>query len=756
MTKLLNFLGLETGPIRNLESISLNLGWGWAGLVLVLLVLLPLTWFFYRFEERRLEKRDRVTLLSLRLVFVIVFAFLLTGPVITISGNVPQRNRIAVMIDSSKSMSIGAEKQTRLDRISNVFSQQRLLSRLQQKTGIMPEIFSFAENVSPLSAQEIDTFNIKATGNQTDISNAARNVITTFGEGSLLGLVMLTDGIHTSGENPAITLANLRTPVYFVGPGGSEQGMDLSISLNRPPALGYLNSSVRLRGEIGRYGSASDSVMIKVTRDGKPFTEINAAFDPKSNRGGFAMNIPCDEEGSFRFELKIDEIDGELTHENNSVSFLLKVVRERLNVLAVAGTPSWDGKFIINALSTDPNANLTFWTRLKDDRWISNREFTPQAAVRKPDLSKDFKEADVLILRGVSYNFIADLAPEIIARLEAGTLGLLILPGFSSLTTLGYQGSELEKLLPVSLAREDWRGTPGNMALASAETPYNFLKMADDPIENFEFFATLPKFDGLYEFGGIKPGAEVLLSSTVRSGADPLPFMIRNRAGAGNLILITGGPLWPAGFRRVPSDRGMAPYTAMIVNMLKWLANRREDANVSIELPSARGFVGQALSVRVWVNDAQNRLLSGAQVSLSISDEKDEKTALTCVETSEKGCYEASFVPAWRGLHKIEAIARYQGADLGRSQADLLVETPTAEFENPTVQVELMQKLASETAAVYCDADNIEPLIAAIDAVPGQKLESRLIDLRDSWVLLLLLLILPMVEWYLRRIKGLS
>ncbi|MEW6708596.1 MAG: vWA domain-containing protein [Candidatus Riflebacteria bacterium] len=753
MRSILTLLGFDLGPIRSLDSLNLALSWGWAGLVLTLLALMPLSWYLYRFEDRQVSRRDRLALLGLRATFIFLVALLLCGPVLLVSGWVPQKNKIAVMVDGSRSMSIGSEGDTRLDRIAKVFSQKKLLDRLQEKTGIMPDLFSFAENVSPLSLQEIEQFNVKAVGNQTDISAAARNIAGNLGDGSLLGLVMLTDGVSTDGENPAIALPNLRTPIYFVGPGGIEKGVDLAISIPKPPATGYLNSNVRVRGEISRYGNTADNLKIAVTRDGKPFTEIDGVFT--GNRGNFALNIPCDEEGSYRFELAIPELPGEITNENNRVSFLLKVVRERLNILAISGEPSWDTKFILNAVLTDPNARMVAWTRLKDDRWVCNRELKPQAGVRQPDFATDLKDADVLLLRGVSYNFIRSLAPEIVRRLESGNLGLLWLPGFSTLTSFGYAGSELESLLPVKLEREEWRGTPGNMVLAG-ETSYNFLKLADDPIENVEFFATLPKFEGLFEFSAIKPGAEILVSTTVRSGPDPLPFMLRSRAGQGNVIFVTGGPLWPAGFRLVPSDRGFAPYAALMVNMLKWLANRREDANVSIELPASRGYVGQPLNVKVWVSDARHQLQSGAQVSVEIENEKNEKTSLSCIETSEKGCYEASLVPAYRGLHKIQAKARYQGNDLGSANAELIVEAPTAEFENPQVSLDLMKQIASETAGIYCNADDIEPLVSAIDAVPGQKLESRIIDLRDSWVLLALLLLLPLAEWYWRRVRGLS
>lgn len=756
MSAILKFLGFNPGPIKTIENISLNLAWGWAGLVLTLLILLPLIYFLYRFEERKLNNKDRKIILALRFAFVILFALMLTGPVLNITGLVPQKNRLAILIDSSKSMGIKSDNQSRLDKIKSALSKGRLIEKLEEKTGIKPETFSFAANVSPLSEAEIKQFNLKAVGNQTDISKAASDIVGNLGEGSLLGLIMMTDGVHTVGENPAIALGNLRTPIYFVGPGGSDQSKDLAISIPRPPATGYLNSSVRVSGQVSRFGVDNNQIEIQINKNEQSFKKIKVKFEQNKNKQNFFFTLPCDKEGLFKYEVKIPELENEITNENNRAGFLLKVVRERLNILSVSGEPSWDIKFIINALSTDPNAGLVSWVRLKDDRWICNRDFKLEASSRSPTLSEDLKDTDVVILREVPYNFIKPLSQEISDRVESGNLGLLLIPGTKGLKDLGYQNTPIEKLLPVKLDKETWRGTPGNILLSSQDTPYNFLRLVDDPIENVEFFATLPKFDGLYEYGGISPAAEVLLQTTVRSNADPLPFLIRNRVGQGNTVMITGAPIWPMGFRLVSSDRGFSPYVAFLTNMLKWLANRREDAQVSIELASARAYTGQPVSIKVWVSNARHQLQSGAQVSLNITDPKNETTPLSCMETSEKGCYEGTFVPAFRGLHKIEATARLGGRELGKSAIELLIDTPTDEFANPVIASKQMKKLAQETGGIFCSSDNTDILLDSIKAIPGKKSETRLLDLRNSWAILILMLIFPLCEWYLRRIRGLS
>lgn len=755
MHSILKLLGLNPGPIRAIESAAINLAWGWAGLILVLLALVPLVWFSYRFEGKNIPAGARMRLTGLRLAWVILLGFLFTGPMLVVSGWIPQKNRLAVMLDTSRSMGIKHQNETRLERVKKLFS-KGFVKKIEDKTGIYPDVFSFADNVSPVSRQETEQFNFAADGNQTDISGALRNIMGNLGEGSLLGVIMLTDGVSTIGENPLTALTNMRTPLYFVAPGQDGEAPDLALHLPRPPATGYLNSSVRVRGEVILHRVATTSIEISVTRNGEPFTTLVASFAAEAGRAAFAFNIPCDVEGSFRYELAIPVTADELTADNNRAGFLLKVVRERLNVLALSGRVSWDMKFIGNALSTDPNAKMVHWARIRDDRWVCSRDFKPERAVAAPDLAEDLKTADVVILSGMPHTFLRPVETELIRRLEAGSLGVMILPGGQSLAELGYTGSAIEALLPVVPGREIWRGTPGNMVLPATEAPYNFLRLVDDPVQNLEFFATLPKFDGLYEYDSIKPGAEILLSSTVRGNADLLPFMLQSRTGQGNLMMITGGPIWPAGFRLVPTDRGFAPFSAMMVNMFKWLANRREDAQVSLELPSSRGYVGQAASIKVWVLDSKHQLQSNAQVMLNIKDEKGNSSPIACIETSDRGCYEATFVPAFRGLHSIEAEARYQGRELGRTSGEMLVETPTAEFDEPIIKEALLRQLASETGGLFVADVDADKIISAIDSVPGHKLESRSIDLRDSWLLLLLLLVLPMIEWYLRRTGGLS
>lgn len=757
---ILNFLGFNCGSVKSVSSIAVNFSWGWAGFILTMLVVLPLAWFAYdKFEGKNIDKRLKNKLLTIRMVWLVIISFLLTGPTLIISGWVPLQNRLAVMLDTSKSMGIKEENVVRFAKTEKLIK-DGFLAKLERKTGISPDVFSFAENVQPVSTGEIENFSLKADGNQTAISSGIKNIVSHLGESNLLGIILVTDGVNTIGENPQNMLSNMKIPVYFIAPGHGGDVTDYALFLPKPPAFGYLNSSLRVRGEISaRISKKSDekeTIDVKVKKDGEPYDTIPVEVTGNGVKVPFAFNIQCNEEGSFRFEVEIPTVDGELTDENNKTSFLLKVVKERLNVLALSGLPNWDMKFISNALAGDPNASLVHWARVTDDRWICSKDFKIENGVKTADFKEALNDADILILNGIQYRFIKQYEAEIIKKIEAGTMGLLVMPSWQSLTQLGYKGTDIANILPVTVGNEVWRGTSGNMILPAYETSYPFLRLADDPIENSEILSTLPKFDGIYEFESVKPTAEVLLGSSVTGSKNKLPFMVKTRAGLGNVIIINGAPLWPMGFRLANGEKGFGLYSGMIINMLKWLVNRREDANVSIELANSRGYVGASTIVKVWVSDSKHKLMANARVTLNVKGEKGENYDLSCVETSETGCYEAAFIPADKGLHIIEAKGSYQGKDIGSSKVELIVETPTAEFDDPVVKTDVMKAIAEETGGCMVYAEEADKLISSINSVPGKKLESKSLDCRDCWLLLLLILLLPCIEWYIRRTGGLS
>jgi len=756
MTAFLKFLGFDFAPIQTIEAMRISLSWGWAGLVLISLFLLPLFVYIYKAEGKPLSPVLKGVLLGLRLAFVLAILSLLAGLKLSITGWIPQKNKIAVLFDSSRSMGIKEEGATRIDRVRDALVNADFLRRLEKHTGIAPALFSFSGSAAPLSREDISSFSIIPDGNQTNLTKVISEIGLNLGEGNLLGIILFTDGAYNQGDNPLQALSSFKTPLYFLGAGKTGKTKDLAIALERPPTLGFLNSRIRILGELKAFQVATDSIQIEVKKDGKRVENVKVAFPPDQKRASFAINVPCDTEGTFAYGLSIPRIEGELTYENNDVGFLMKVVKERLKILALVNSPNWEQSFIKAAVKSDPNAHYNSWTKITDDRWIKSEDSVLQKPVSNPDFKSDIEDTDVLILAGVPEKFLSSNAEAILKRIEIGKLGVFILPASQGYSELGYIGSTLARLFPVDLFGEAWSGISCNLVLPVRDNPYGFLRLLDDPIENQDFFRTLPKFEGLFTYPKVKAGAEVLLSTSLEKPGGQAPGFLHQRIGQGNVVMLLGGPLWPIGFKLVPTDKTIKPFTAFILNTMKWLANRKEDAQVTLELPSSRGFVGQPLTLRVWVTDNKRQAVDSAQVTANITSKEGEPVSLSFIGTSERGCYESTFIPPRRGLFDVNIAVSFQGQAMGEAKGQILVEFPTVEFDDPEVRTDLMSKLASFSHGAYLPVEKTGDLLSSINPTPGQKQESKTLEVRDSGIVLLFLLLIPLLEWVIRRIKGFS
>ena len=65
-----------------------------------------------------------------------------------------------------------------------------------------------------------------------------------------------------------------------------------------------------------------------------------------------------DQTGRFVYTVGAPVFPGEAVTENNTRSFVLKVIRDRVRVLLVVGRPSWDERFLRGLLKQDPNVDL--------------------------------------------------------------------------------------------------------------------------------------------------------------------------------------------------------------------------------------------------------------------------------------------------------------------------------------------------------------------------------------------------------------
>ena len=270
---------------------------------------------------------------------------------------------------------------------------------------------------------------------------------------------------------------------------------------------------------------------------------------------------------------------GESDLDNNVLQHRVEVRRDSLRVLLVEGRPRWEYRALKPVLERDDTLQLETYLQAADLDYASE----DRTALRSfPATNAQFRQYDVIVWGDVD---LAELDRDAGVRVrdfvrEHGG-GLLLIAGEEH-NPLGYAGTPLEPLLPISLLEAvpfDVATTPRfRLARTLEGKSRSWLRLADAEAEDELIWNTLPaEIDWLIATPQVKPGASVLATGPPLAGT-PAPLIVHQRDGQGQILYHGTDSLWTCasasriattvatGRRRsVPSPRGSVAATPPVV-----------------------------------------------------------------------------------------------------------------------------------------------------------------------------------------------
>ncbi|HEV3003392.1 MAG TPA: hypothetical protein VGX78_02980, partial [Pirellulales bacterium] len=195
-------------------------------------------------------------------------------------------------------------------------------------------------------------------------------------------LLLFSDGIHNAGGGTARVLAAVAmaraaaAPIYTRTLGGDAEINDLALRLRSPQQLAFVGQTVPVSAVVHQRGRAPKAVTLVMELDGQEVGRQRAAF---SLDGAAEARFPVRQEkpGVYRYEVRVEPFENEVSEVNNYGTFLLRVVDEPIRVLLVEGKPYWDAKFLVRTLVSDSSIELVSVVQLKEGR-LMNRTLTRQ------------------------------------------------------------------------------------------------------------------------------------------------------------------------------------------------------------------------------------------------------------------------------------------------------------------------------------------------------------------------------------------
>jgi uncharacterized membrane protein len=614
--------------------------------------------------------RRRGPLLALRAASCLVALFLVAEPAVQLLQTARVKGRFAVLVDGSRSMNFPAgdgEPRTAAAAAA-VRAARAALDPLADRVQV--EWWRFDRDASPADPAALAAGR-PAQGGGTDLLAALRAAAAPSGR-PLAGALVVSDGTDhgalAGGLTPAARgeLRGLGFPVSAAAV-AEVAPRDLAIERIAADEFAFVRSTVEVEVTLRARGFGSERVDLVLRREGAVVATARVQLEPGKDRYVVPLSFAPERTGTFVFTAAVPVLPGEAVEDNNSRSFVLRVIRDRVRALLVAGRPSWDERFLRGLLKQDPNVDLVafYILRTNSDDAGPQEELSlipfPVAEI----FGEQLRTFDVVFFVNFAYGPYRALdierhLPGLRDWVRQGG-GFAMLGGDQSFGEGAYGTTPLAEVLPVDaleglgVAEEATRPrlTPDGRrhpvtALATGEGANDVAWAALPPLPAVNRTRSLPR----------DAGAQVLLEApAVLVDGRAAPLVAVRDVGAGRALAVATDASWHWGFVAAEESGNARAYQRFWTNALRWLVRDPDLAPVKVEPDRPAVEPGERVGATVTVRAPDWGPAAGAPVVVELLAEDGRAVARAEGSAGPEGVARLALEPPGPGAYQLLASA---------------------------------------------------------------------------------------------------
>ena len=806
MERLLNiFLGLKPSPWtegggRHLEWLSMPKH---DRLFLLLLGVAAAVWgvlSLYRREGRSLNLPTRLSLSALRMAALLGVVVMLLEPVVVFTKTEQAPSTILVLRDQSESMDLrdayanqnyadrlaqslrltGGAKELR-DTPRGVLIDRALAGGLteQLESGGDRRLANhlFAGQLLTDSTTRPSTAPTTRPGSvdrtTTALGTAVRQAIAAYRGQPLAGILLITDGQSNAGEPPfkaAEYAGSEGIPIVSLAAGTPEGPRNAKVAKIEASKTVFVRDPNQLRVILESRGlaKAPATLVMEKRKDGGPWEEF--ARQPVTlEENGQVQSVPFDfkEDRPARLEIRatLTDVGPELTTDDNVATEEIRVIRQKIKVLFVAGNTFPEVEFIRNALLRDSGVAASTWLQAA----TADYEQPGNPIIKRlPQTQEEMNDYDALVLYDPDPNAWPQNFPQLISDFVGKAGGGLVYIAGERMTKNLFDrtddpSTQWLTMLPV-VAEPGLYQSEVSMKLSAKEawkleiTPEGktdpIFQFDKDPEKNEKLLANLPGMYWHFPVTRAKPGATVLARH-----ADP---RMRNEHGQHVLLatqLVGPGRTFFVAFDstyrwRYLDEQYFDGFWARMIDRAG--RTKQLGGRYPYTLATDRNTYkpGSLVTLTARFDNAADRDsgLESLHGEVEVADAPPIPLALT-PKSGEAGTFETSFTAAKPGMHFIKVWSGAEEAKLVVKAATLQVpvELPNLEYERPTVDLAVLQGMAKASGGAVFDLTQADQIAAAFKI---HKVSRVLEDRQEIWhapIVWAGILLAIFTEWVLRK-----
>lgn len=776
-------LGLENG--QQITGLEFSLGSGWIQTLSLVVAGCALVVYLYR-SETRIPADRRWFLGICKGISLLILLLMVLSPVASLQLTQPTRRTVIVMLDKSKSMTIQdqwtspeevseaarimgeislgenleenkvdsmrtkLEKVTRFDLAQAALNHRELqmIEKLKEKYNV--RLFSFADKPK---AEDVDFKAVKPDGDSSLVGSSLDEAVTRYAGQNVAGVVVLSDFVWGDEKKNPITVAQQLSkhqgiPVYPVAIGSGAR--DVQIEYLSAPKAVLLGNSVRVGVWLKSKGFAGKRAGLEVSLDGEKVT--NEEIELKDGLQRTVIELKPTKKADAAVIKVTVQAPGDTRKENNSRSHVIKVLDEKIKVLYIEGMPRWEYRYLRRVLLLpDLKLDVRFLMTEGDPKLA---QASPRHLASFPQVAKDAFHFDLIILGDVPARYFNKTQLELIKDLVKNRHGSLLMIAGPVGAPGTYHNTPIADILPVKLGTGKWEPLTTAPVLTKAGRESDITQLSLSPKLNDQIWAKVrPTY--LPPLEGVPSGATVLLTKPEKPGQSEYPLIAWQRFGTGKSMFVATEDLWR--MRREVGNRYHAEFWKQAIHFLAFSRLLGKNKQIRLNTDRASYSTGQEIQIFADVVDQSFKPVDPVRqptypVVISRQGSVVAEVELSPVAGSP-GLYSERWAAGEDGTYQMKS--KFADARIS-NQVTFRVDAIPTEYRQTEAKLKDAQQIADKSGGKLLKLSELGTLPAVLgNERPPDKVSRLQMELWDTPVLYVLLVLFAGIEWFVRRKNNL-
>lgn len=548
-----------------------------------------------------------------------------------------------------------------------------------------------------------------------------------FGNQSVAGIVLSSDGLYNRGQEPIYEATNLGIPIYSLALGDSTTRVDASIEGLRYNSLVFKDRSFPLTASLSAKKLQGSQANLNVYDLNGSQAQLISSKPWKINSERqfeeLTLEITANKAGirKYRVELQLDSKNE--NDKNNSREFYVEVIDDETRILLLAHSPHPDLSVIRQALELSPQNKLKLL-------FASNQK----------EIQQEIGQSDLIILHQL---------PATAAYSWQKTLQTALKPMWF---IVGQQSSLAAFNQWQSQINIQARSQGFNKVNASEIADFELFSLAETPTIPWGQLPPLDAPFGQYETAG---NMRTLLRQKIGQVSTDFPLWSFNQQTSPRYAFTLGEGMWrwqlALNQEKVEAD----PLGEIIRKTVAYLAVKADKRPLIVKSQRSIYQEQEALVFEAELYNPSFELVNSAELKMLITDQQGKQYPFTFNRLGERYVLEAGNLPP--GDYRYVATTRLFDQD-HKAEGVFSIAKLALEEMRQQADFNLMASISEQSGGKVLTLASIDSLEAHLTAnnglSPVSYYEQSTSSLIQFSLLLAVILLLLTIEWFIRRFAG--